>query len=194
MEISARQFLKDNLSKMSAINAVELDLLISHFELVEFRKNNSIKPGDENYNFYYFVYKGIARKYFKRNNKIIIDRFISESGFFGANIFDIINLPAVYTYDFLEDVILLRIQPSVLEQLSSQYHSIEHLNRIQRELAHANYVESIYAFSALTSEERYYKFISNFGDIAQRIPLNQIANYLGMTSETLSRIRAKCSR
>ena len=52
-------------------------------------------------------------------------------------------------------------------------------------------IEREYCWLMLDAETRYLRFIENHPDIAKRLPLYIIANYLGMTDVTLSRIRKK---
>ena len=53
------------------------------------------------------------------------------------------------------------------------------------------YVERVHNLKGLPSQEKYHLFVSQYDAFMNRIPLKFIANYLGITSETLSRIRAK---
>ncbi len=71
------------------------------------------------------------------------------------------------------------------------YHSIETLYRMLMEIFHYNYVDKLYALKSSSSEERYNDFVKEYGDIINRISLKNIASYLSMTSETISRIRSK---
>ena len=50
-------------------------------------------------------------------------------------------------------------------------------------------VHKLNAIQFQTARERYDYMISEFPDISRRVPLGYIASYLGMTQETLSRIR-----
>jgi CRP-like cAMP-binding protein len=191
LETKAKQFLKKTLLASMKVEEKELDTLLSMFELVTFKKNHIIVDEGEIQKYFYFVYKGVIRIYFYKNNKLVIERFEKEGGFFGSNFSHITKKPGIHIYESLEDVVLLRIKYSDLNDLCKRSHQIERLYRINLELLYSNYINSFYTFASLNSEEKYHQFLTMYGDIMNRIPLKFIANYLGMTSETLSRIRAK---
>jgi CRP-like cAMP-binding protein len=54
-----------------------------------------------------------------------------------------------------------------------------------------HYMERITSMRFTTAKEKYDHFIATYHDIHHRIPLGMIASYLGITQETLSRIRAE---
>lgn len=88
-------------------------------------------------------------------------------------------------------MVVLKIKHAELQNLCNRYHSIERLYRMLLEAFHYSYVDKLYALKASTSEERYRDFETEYGDIINRISLRNVASYLGMTSETISRIRGK---
>lgn len=53
------------------------------------------------------------------------------------------------------------------------------------------YVERVHHLKGLPADEKYHLFQQHFGGFVNRIPLKYLADYLGITSETLSRIRGK---
>jgi CRP-like cAMP-binding protein len=194
LESKAKQFLKKNFLSTTKIDEKDMTLLLDKFELATFKKNQIIVNEGDIQEYFYFIYKGIIRIYFYKNKKMVIERFAKEGGFFGSSFSHITNKPGFHIYEALEDLVVLRIRYSDLNILCRHSHEIERLYRMSLELLFSYYINKFYAFAALTSNERYHQFMNDFGDITNRIPLKYIANYLGMTSETLSRIRAKYDR
>jgi len=94
-------------------------------------------------------------------------------------------------YETIESTTMLKIKYSDLDDLCKRSHAVERAYRIMMEAFHNSYVERLYFFKSLNSEERYTAFSEQHSSILSRAPLKDIANYLGMTPETLSRIRAK---
>ena len=136
----------------------------------------------------------IQFKNFTFVNRIVIERFEKEDGFIGGNFSHLTQKPGTHIYETLEDAILLKVNYQELNELCKQFHQVEHIYRVMMESFHANYVARLTTLKAAVSEERYHNFMADYGDIANRVSLKDIANYLDMTSETISRIRAKVNK
>lgn len=191
LEIQAKSTFKKTLSAVTNVEESQLDLLISKFELVTFKRNVEIIKEGEIAQHFYFIYKGIIKIFFYKNDKTIIDRFENEGAFFGGNFTHITNQPGTHIYESIDDCILLKIKYTDLEKLCTESHEIERLYRVSMEFFHSSQTQKVSKFKALTSEERYYELIDQHDNITNRVPLKDIANYLDMTPETLSRIRSK---
>lgn len=189
-ELEAKEFLKKSLTTVTQIEEKALNALINLFELVTYKKNEIIIQEGKISNQFYYIFKGIVKVYFYKNDKMVIDRFEIENGFFGGNFTHITKKPSTHIFEAVEDVALLRIEYEALDKLCRKYHDIERLYRLNMELYHASYIERLSIFKSSSTEDRYYNFINEYGDLANRVSLKDIANYLDMTPETLSRIRA----
>ena len=72
--------------------------------------------------------------------------------------------------------------------------SIPAISKMFTTMDQRSYIETkkrIHASISLTAEERYQELSKNYPDLLQRFPQNMIASYLGISAETLSRIRKK---
>lgn len=172
----------------------ELNSFLDLFEPVSFKKNQLIVSEGQLQEYFYFICKGIIRIYFIKNGKPAIEWFVKEGEFFGSIYSQTTNKPIFNNYHALEDMRVLRIKYAVLNDSCNRSHEIEHLYRILLEASYRDYEVRFYSFANLNSDERYHYFISEYGNIMNRISLKYVASYLGMTSETLSRIRAKYDR
>jgi CRP-like cAMP-binding protein len=99
------------------------------------------------------------------------------------------GLPAIGAIDALEDTQVVLWSKENFELLKRE---IPAFSTLENELAGRNLdaqVNRLYAAISHTAEERYHAFVQAFPDFYQRIPLHMIASYLGVSRETLSRIR-----
>ena len=97
--------------------------------------------------------------------------------------------PATQNIEALEDSELLQIEKNDLEAL---YKEVPQLNRFFRILLQnafiANQQRALAAISQ-TAEQQYLAFLKKYPSLEQRVPQHQIASYLGIAPETISRIR-----
>jgi CRP-like cAMP-binding protein len=97
--------------------------------------------------------------------------------------------PASYNIDALEDCTLLMVDRSFYNALCD---TIPEFNRFFRLLLEANHIanqQRITAALSRSAEEQYLSLIQSHPSLAQRVPQNQLASYLGITPQSLSRIR-----
>ena len=103
------------------------------------------------------------------------------------------GLPAKGTIDALEDSQLLRWSKAEWAQLTTD---IPALDVVQSRLLSRSlevHVNRLYTALSHSAEARYQEFVRAFPDLYQRVPLRMIASYLGVSRETLSRIRRHMS-
>jgi len=139
-----------------------------------------------------FVCKGFLRSYVVDNKgKEHIIQFAPENWWISAKPGTSEDSPSTIFIDAIEDsniLLLDRIGHITLMQKVAGYASMFHAG-IQKsgEVKEKRIVHSL----SSTAEERYRDFLNTWPGIAQRVPQHMLASYLGITPETLSRIRRK---
>ncbi len=138
-----------------------------------------------------FVERGLARTFIidEKGNEPILQ--FSAEGWWIADLYSFLtNEPSRFNIEALEDCELLLITKSSWDILLQKIPALERYFRIliQNNLI-ATQRRLISSFSE-TAEEKYTKLMDNFPGCIQRVPLHMIASYLGITPETLSRIRS----
>lgn len=101
--------------------------------------------------------------------------------------------PATYNIDALEDSDVLLLEKESREKMLS---AVPRLERFFRLLQEANYVAThkrINESLSASAEERYLTFLKTYPALVERVPQSQIASYLGVTPQSLSRIRRELS-
>ena len=68
---------------------------------------------------------------------------------------------------------------------------MEHLGRVMIQAYYAAFIKKTYDVLSLSADDRYQLFVKENSGLLNRISLKYIASYLGITQETLSRLRAK---
>jgi len=139
----------------------------------------------------YFVEKGALRGFYNLDGKEITHWFGFEKDFVTSFHSFITKEPAVENIQLLEGSILWVISKETLTELFNRHHEIERLVRIVYEKYYIRLEERFVNAQFKTATERYENLLQQTPFILERVPLGCIASYLGISQETLSRIRSK---
>ena len=126
---------------------------------------------------------------FKKEDKEVNTWFAIENELVGSILPLYSNKPSFENIQFLEDSFIYSISS---EDLNELYKTYPELNLIGRNIADKIceiLEERIVSLHTVTAEKRYKTLVLKHPDLLQRINLGHIASYLGITQETLSRIR-----
>lgn len=99
--------------------------------------------------------------------------------------------PSRLYIEAIEPSLVLQIQHEDLLYLFINYHKFDRNFRIITERKYINFQNRILQNISSTAEERYLSFTKQYPGLLNRIPNTQIASYLGITPEFLSKIRKK---
>ncbi len=139
-----------------------------------------------------FIEKGALREYSLDDNG---NEYIIQFGLEGWAISDLCSFltgePATYNIDALEDTELVLISRPAHEELLQKVPKYETFTRLQITSAYLAMKTRLMCTISTSLEEHYAHFISQYPDIMQRVPQHMIASYMGLTPETLSRIRKR---
>jgi CRP/FNR family transcriptional regulator, anaerobic regulatory protein len=139
----------------------------------------------------FFIEKGFARVFYISNTgKEITAWFSAENDF-------ITPIDTFYQHkatqdncELLEDSVIYSLKYTALETLFTNQEAVNFAFLTSFEIA-KKMSEFITSIKFQTAEDRYKALMQNYPSIFQRAPLVYIASYLGITPETLSRLRAK---
>ncbi|MDR2955118.1 MAG: Crp/Fnr family transcriptional regulator [Prevotella sp.] len=139
----------------------------------------------------FIVEKGLIRSFYNKEEQEITVWFGYENIPFAAIASIYSNQASHETIQCLEDSVFQYISEKDLYDLYEKYPEV---NTIGRKIAEEYCIlldERAFSFQTKSAEERYDALIKNEPEIIKRAPLGYIASYLGITQETLSRIRRK---
>jgi CRP-like cAMP-binding protein len=97
--------------------------------------------------------------------------------------------PSLVYIEAVEPSIVLQIKHDDLLQLYTTYHKFDRNFRIIIERQYIALQKRILQNISMSAEERYFSFLTDYPQLAMRLPNTQIASYLGITPEFLSKIR-----
>jgi CRP-like cAMP-binding protein len=141
-----------------------------------------------------FVEKGMLRSYTvddKGGEHII--QFAFEGWWIGDHYSFLTGEPSVYNIDAMEDGELLLLTRPAEEQLMQKLPKFERFFRLLLQNNLIAMQRRLIGSLSHTAEERYNQLVSSYPNIPQRVPQHMMASYLGITPETLSRIRKQIS-
>lgn len=138
-----------------------------------------------------FVEKGLLREYLVDSSGEHIIQFALE----GWTISDLFSFltgeTATYNIDAIEDAELILISKTTHEELLRTQPKYETYMRLLITNAYIALQRRLTAIISVPTEDQYSSFTEIYPDIVQRVPQHMVASYLGLTPETLSRVRKR---
>ena len=183
------------LNEKVSLTAEEEALVTTYLTPKKLRKKQYLLQEGDVCRFIAFVEKGALRSYSvdeKGAERIV--QFAIE-GWTISDLFSFLTAePATYNIDAIEDCELVLISLASHEKLLQLLPKYETWIRIQITGAYIAMQRRLTSIISLSLEERYAAFTALYPQIVQRVPQHMIAAYMGLTPETLSRVRSKMSR
>lgn len=139
----------------------------------------------------YFLQQGCLRGYYTLEEKEITHWFGFENDFVTSFHSFITEQPSVENIQLLEGCILWSISKEKLNVLLHQFPEIERLVRIVYENYYIRLEERFINSQFKSAAQRYQHLLEQTPHLIERVPLGCIASYLGISQETLSRIRSR---
>lgn len=139
-----------------------------------------------------FVEKGLLRSFIidDKGNEHILQ--FGMQGWWVADLYSFLTgEPSEYNIEALEDSELLLITKPSWDLLLKEVPAFERYFRILIQNSLIATQRRLLGTMSTTAEERYTKLLQQFPDIVQRVPQHMIASYIGVTRETLSRLRSQ---
>jgi len=137
-----------------------------------------------------FVEKGILRSFtVDEKGAEHVLQFASEGWWIADLSSYLTGEPSLFNIEALEAADLLLIDRPSWEQLMQQLPKLEHYFRILIQNSLVATQKRLMQSLSETAEEKYIRFTQAYPDCVQRVPQHMVASYLGITRETLSRLR-----
>ena len=169
----------------------ELNLIDTYFEVKELKKKDFLLQDGKVCNLIGFIAEGSIRHFYIKNGVektcdiSFENSWVTDFKSFTQNTSCIMNLQA------MEDTTVFVIKKENLYKLYSECNKFETFGRLMAEQVAQRATEIAMSLSSDKPEERFQNLIKNQPDLFQRIPQKYIADFLGISPESLSRIRSR---
>lgn len=139
----------------------------------------------------YFVESGVVRGYSLHEGKDVSAWFMRDGDFVVSILSFFSRQPSHEYVELLTDSVLWSLSWEQLQQLYRQFPEFNFVGRVLTERYYVLSEQRALHLRMLPAAERYRLLLRDFPAIFQHVPLKYIASHLGLTAETLSRLRAR---
>ncbi len=183
--------LRTILSKVASFDESEWDYYRQHVEFVVFEKKDLLTRNGEVEHYVYFILSGIVRHFFVWEEREVCLDFGFEKNLVSSYVSFVSQKPSDISIQALTTVKAFRIHYHHVEAMYAISKRHEHFGRVIAERLFAHRLQREMILLSMSAEEKYRHLLSERPDLIRKIPVKDIASYLGIHPESLSRIRSK---
>jgi CRP-like cAMP-binding protein len=189
------ELLFKKITTITALTSDEADYFQTLFVFKKFRKRQYFLQEGDICKYQAFVVKGLLRSYTvdEKGSEHIL-QFASEGWWMADLSSYLTNEPSSLNIDALEDVELLLLTKPNWEQAMNKIPALEHYFRVIIQNHLVSTQKRLLQSLAETAEEKYNRFLATYPECVQRVTQHMIASYVGVSRETLSRIRKQVTK
>lgn len=190
--MTAQNLFYENIKKYVDLSETEFAKLSSFYHIEEIQKNQMLLSEGEVCDFEGYILEGCFKIFYNEDNIkehilyfAVEDWWVLDIGSFVSGTPSKLNIQA------LEDCKVIMISKEQKEKLYLEMPQTERLFRLMNQKALESIQLRMISMLNKTADKRYLEFKSKYPTLEQRIPQHQIAAYLGISHEFLSKIRRK---
>ncbi|MBE9462371.1 Crp/Fnr family transcriptional regulator [Dyadobacter subterraneus] len=181
---------KKYLTEKVTLSEEEWETIASVCIVKKIRKQQFLLEQGDVWRYNAFICEGCLRRYSIDDKGIEhIIQFSTENWWAGDRQSLMNETPSKYNVDAIENSVVILIRKEDFEMLCKKIPAFYELTNTILQRSFNASQERINAVISMTAEEKYLNFLSSFPGLANRVPRHMVASYLGITPETLSRIR-----
>lgn len=173
------------------LEQIALQYILDSAEYIKKSKGTKLIKIGEKHNSFYLIVKGSIKTYYLKDSKQVCTWFAFENDIVATLSNVVEGNPSSETIELLEDSEFIQFETKSIRQLAKTNLSASHF---MTELIadHAIFLEErLNLLQFMSSKERYDALIRRVPEVSQKVSLTDIASFLGVSRETVSRIRAK---
>jgi len=167
----------------------DISLLEKCFTTINTPAQTKLLEAGQTERYIYFLSDGIVKGYQNIDGKLVIQHLVSEEDFFTSLDSFMSQTPSLDYYETITDCKLLKISKPDFELLQE---NTTFWNNFVKAITNEHLsckLERVKDFQILTAKERYLKFITQNPKLALNVSVDNIASFLGIEPQSLSRIR-----
>jgi CRP-like cAMP-binding protein len=172
----------------------DIDIIKKLFVRREYKKNENILVAGNICKEFFYLQKGLIVHFTNNRDNDRVIYFSAEDEFVCDFESFLENKPSKKTFQTLEDTVIYAVTFENLQQFYKNVKEGERFGRLLMESVFADTINHLISAFTETAEQRYVSFLKKFNYIQQRIPQYYIASFIGVTPQSLSRIRRQIAK
>jgi len=181
--------LVEKMKEISPMSEKSIRLLCANYHAQMLRKGQILLKEGQQCRYIYFIENGLLRTYYIKNGREISLNFAFEDSFVSNLKSFLSERSSEYNISASEDTAVWKFSREQLLDLYRQSGELESFGRKLMERLLIRQEEHSNLFKLYNPAERYHYIAKYFPQMLQRVSLSQLASYLGISRETISRIR-----
>ena len=190
--MNAHELLKAYISKTISLTEEEFGYVLSHFKEQSFTKGQTIISAGDRVNHEYFVIAGCLKSfYINEEIKMFILQFSMPTWW--ASDFEALysGEKAKINVDCITDSVVLALSNEDREKLCKEIHALEYFFRWRTNKGYVATQKRLLSFMNNDAKHRYEELLALYPQLYNLVPKHLIAAYLGVSRETLSRLKSE---
>lgn len=179
----------DIFKEIGGLSTENEKVLMSSIKKVSYKNRTTLQKEGKVSNKIFIVEEGIVRAFYLKDGKEITYSIATQNDFIGSMTSFFMRSPSNKIIETLEDSVLWEFEYDRLEYLFEKNPELARAGRLFANYGIAYMERRFDNMMFFTAKERYEILLKDRPEVVQKVPLGIIASYLGITQETLSRIR-----